>query len=72
MKMSDTTLTRSDCKRDQGAVKCPNASLPGFGCRNAGPGNWIQYEQDSLCHVGRVIGRVVCESKIYIEVAVAW
>ena len=65
------TTTRSDCTRDNNFVYLPNASTLGFGLRKAKRGNWVQWESDNGHHVGRVIGRVICEGKVYIEVAKA-
>ena len=65
------TTTRADCTRDNNLVYLPNASTLGFGLYKAKRGNWVQWEMDGYHHVGRVIGRVVCEGKVYIEVAKA-
>lgn len=66
-----TTLTRTDCERDNVRVICRNASTLGFGQRNCKRGNWIEFEVDDHKYVGRAIGRVICEGREYIEAAVA-
>jgi hypothetical protein len=68
--MTSTTLTRTDCTRDNVAVICPNATLLGFGTHKSKRGYWLEYERDDNKRVGRVIGRVTCEGKVYIEIAV--
>jgi hypothetical protein len=65
------TTTRTDCERDYVGVRLPNATTLGFGKYYAQPGNWVLYEQGDYHHVGRVICRVQCEDKIYVEVAAA-
>ncbi len=65
------TTTRTDCTRDNQAVRLPNASTLGFGLWKAKRGNWVMYEVDNIHFVGRVIGRVTCERVVYIEVAQA-
>jgi hypothetical protein len=64
-------LTRTDCERDNVGVLCKNATTMGFGLRHCKRGNWVEYEVDDHRHVGRAIGRVRCEGKEYIELAVA-
>jgi hypothetical protein len=71
MTTTTTTLTRTDCKRDNVAVICPNATLLGFGTRKCKSGAWLTYEIDNSHFVGRAIGRVQCEGKTYIEIAQA-
>jgi hypothetical protein len=66
-----TTLTRTDCTRDDVRVPCPNATTLGFGLSYCKRGFWVEYEIDNQHHVGRAIGRVTCEGKVYIEVAQA-
>ena len=66
-----TKLTRNDCTRDNVKVSCPNASTLGFGRSFAKRGHWLEYEIDNIKCIGRAIGRVICEGKIYIEVAQA-
>lgn len=65
------TTTRTDCERDNVAVRLPNATSLGFGLYKAKRGNWVQYEIDNHNFIGRVIGRVLCEGKVFIEVAQA-
>lgn len=65
------TTTRTDCERDNKAVKLPNASTLGYGLWKAKRGHWVSYEADNAHFVGRVIGRVVCENTVYVEVAQA-
>src|SRR6266576_241951 len=63
---------RTDCKRDNVRVICPNASMLGFGTVTCKRGFWIHFtDENNSESVGRVIGRVVCEGKVYIEVATA-
>jgi hypothetical protein len=66
-----TRLTRDDCERDDVKVFCPNATTLGFAGRFAKRGYWVQCAQNGVNHQGRIIGRVTCERKIYVEVAVA-
>lgn len=66
-----TTLTRTDCKRDNVKVRCPNASLLGFGQLDCKRGNWIMFEYDDYARVGRSLGRVTCEGEVFIEAACA-
>ena len=64
--------TRTDCTRDNVAVVAPNATLLGFGTRKVKRGNWVVYESsDGARFVGRVISRVTCEGKVYVEIAQA-
>jgi hypothetical protein len=68
------TTTRTDCKRDNNLVYLPNAAKYGFGLTKASRGNWIRYATDDDSEhsfVGRVISRVTCEGKIFIEIAQA-
>jgi hypothetical protein len=62
----NTTLTRDNIR-----VKCPNASSLGFGQLHCNRGNWVVFEIDDHHQFGRSIGRVICDGKIYIEMAVA-
>lgn len=71
MSKLQTTLTRTDCERDNVGVICPNATLLGFGERTSKRGKWIAFEQSNIHAVGRVVGRVTCEGKVYVEVACA-
>lgn len=67
--MSDSRYgVRTDCTRDNKETKLPNADTLGFGLWKAKRGNWIVYEQDNHKTIARVIGRVHCEGKTYIEV----
>ena len=65
------TTTRTDCTRDNIAVRLPNAaSTLGFGKWKAKRGDWIRYEVGDNHHFcGRVISRVTCEGQTYIEIA---
>ena len=65
------TTTRTDCTRDNHAVRLPNATSLGFGRDTAMRGCWVMYESNNLWFVGRVICRVQCEGKTYVEVAQA-
>ena len=60
--------TRSDCTRDNRKTICPNSTGLGFSSNVAKRGNWITWEVDNHKHCGRVVGRVHCEGKTYIEV----
>jgi len=66
-----TTLTRTDCERDNQKVLCLNATLMGVGRRFCKRGNWVTLEIDNQKFIGRSLGRVVCEGVIYIELAQA-
>lgn len=59
---------RTDCTRDNRATKLPNASHLGFDLWRAKRGNWIRFDDGNGEKFGRVIGRVHCERKTYIEV----
>ena len=65
------TTTRTDCTRDNVAVFLPCATTLGFGKTKAKRGNWILYERDNHKFIGRVIGRVICEGVVYVEIAKA-
>jgi hypothetical protein len=45
------------CTITQEGVRCPNASLIGFGRATAKPNDLIEYTEDSITRVGRVLGR---------------
>ena len=66
--MSNEYGTRDDCTRDNVATMLPNACTLGFGLYKAKRGNLVQYEIDNVHFAGRVVGRVHCEGKTYIEV----
>jgi len=53
-----TSLTRTDCIRDDVKVPCPNATLLGFGLGHCKRGFWVSFEIDNQHHIGRAIGRV--------------
>ena len=59
---------RTDCKRDNRAVILPRASMLAMGKVTAKRGDWLRYEDSSGQHYsGRVLGRVIADRKIYIE-----
>ena len=60
--------TRTDCTRDNRVTLCPNSSHLGFSTNKAKRGSWITFEIDNLHGAGRVVGRVHCEGKTYIEI----
>lgn len=60
--------TRTDCTRDNRATILPNATLLGSSTNKAKRGSWVHYEQDNNHHAARVVGRVHCEGKTYLEV----
>lgn len=62
---------RDDCERDVQAVICPNAVHLGYSTNKAKRGSWITYETDDHHRAGRVVGRVKCEGKTYLEI-VTW
>jgi len=63
---------RTDCKRDNAQIICPNATMLGFGIRHCKRGFWVHFkDENDRERVGRAIGRVTCEGKVYIEVATA-
>ncbi len=66
--MSTKYGTRTDCTRDNVGVPLPNASFSCGGLGRAKRGNWVQFEIDSHHNAGRVVGRVQCEGKTYVEV----
>jgi hypothetical protein len=59
---------RTDCTRDNRATICVNSTLLGASTNKAKRGSWIHYEQDGYHHAARVVGRVHCEGKTYLEV----
>lgn len=61
--------TRTDCERDNVAVKLPNSSSLGFSIAEAKSGYWIMYEKDDRHFIGRVICRVTCDLQIWLEIA---
>lgn len=66
-----TSLTRTDCTRDRCKQPLPHlvSTALAFQEVEARPGYWVAFEQcDGISH-GRVIGRVHCEHKTYLEVA---
>lgn len=60
---------RTDCTRDNRATYLPNASHLGYDLWKAKRGNWVRFKREGMdgAH-GRVIGRVHCEGKTYIEI----
>lgn len=62
-----TSHTRTDCTRDNRRVILPNASRIGFAKRYAKRGFWIYAESGFGAAHGRVLGRVQCEGKVYVE-----
>lgn len=50
---------RNDAVIDRRQVKCPVASLIGYGKRNAQVGDVIQFEENGRRRIGRMIGRIV-------------
>jgi hypothetical protein len=65
--MKDTG-TRTDCTRDNRRTICPNSRHFGSSSNVAKRGCWIMYEIDNYHHAGRVVGRVHCEGKTYLEI----
>lgn len=61
---------RKDCKRDNVKVIARNATLLGFATRVVKRGCWIVFDYEGLSTqcFGRVVGRVTCEGKVYVEV----
>ena len=60
--------TRTDCIRDNKRVRLPHASFPDSNF--AKRGYWVRYQPhagDNCLESGRVVGRVVCEGEIYVE-----
>lgn len=66
--MSEKYGTRTDCTRDNRVTLCPNSTSLGYSTHKAKRGSWISYEIDNHHRVARVVGRVHCEGKTYIEV----
>ena len=67
MKPVVSRFCRTDCTRDNKKVRLPNARHSGFCVTFAKRGFWITSTMMSDEHVGRVVGRVVCEGKVYVE-----
>lgn len=61
---------RTDCTRDNRATRLPNASHLGFDLWTAKRGNFVQYDPGAgnAGAFGRVLGRVHCEGKTYVEI----
>jgi hypothetical protein len=66
--MTEKYGTRTDCKRDKRQTICVNSTWIGHSTKVARPGSWVHYEVDDHHHVARVVGRVHCEGKTYLEV----
>lgn len=67
--MTEKYGMRTDCTRDNRQTICKNASSLGYSTYIAKRGSWITYENDQghlAC--GRVVGRVHCEGKTYLEI----
>lgn len=67
-----TSLTRDDCIRDTEDVPLPRLTGAVGEKEFASPGDWVEFRpfQDvGPIAKGRVIGRVKCEGKVYIELA---
>ena len=62
--------TRTDCVRDNRAVPLPAVSCIGYSVPRAKRGYWVRYSKQAGTY-GRVIGRVRCEGKTYVEV-ITW
>lgn len=65
-----TPHTRSDCSRDNVRVICPNSSRLGYSRYYTKRGFWISAQGEGhpeFRGVGRVLGRVRCEGKTYVE-----
>jgi hypothetical protein len=60
---------RRDCTRDNRITILPNAWKPGGGTVKAQRGSIVCFERDNATGGGRVIGRVHCEGKTYLEIA---
>lgn len=61
---------RTDCIRDNRKIPLPNASRLGSGLGAAKRGNWIAFDQGPGMsgHCGRVLGRVVADGQVYVEI----
>ena len=62
-----TPHTRQDCKRDNVRVILPRATRLGFAKQHAKRGFWIYADSGFGQTFGRVLGRVKCEGRIYVE-----
>ena len=51
-------MIRKDATIDRRQVPCPNASLIGYGKRNAQVGDVIRFEEHGRIRLGRMIGRI--------------
>lgn len=63
---------RHDVTIDKRQVTCPNASVIGYGKRNAQVGDVIRFEENGIPRIGRMIGRIafapaICGEKKHIE-----
>jgi hypothetical protein len=66
--MSNNLGTRTDCRRDNRVTLLPNSTWLGTSTGKAKRGSWVHYEQDGYHHAARVVGRVHCEGKTFLEV----
>jgi hypothetical protein len=66
--MSEPYGTRNDCRRDNRATICPNSTTLGYSRYKAKRGSWVMFEWEASHRIGRVVGRVHCEGKTYLEV----
>jgi len=51
-------MTRKDATIDRKQVPCRNASMIGYGKRNAQVGDVIRFEENGRIRLGRMIGRI--------------
>jgi hypothetical protein len=67
MKTVQSRIMRTDCTRDNVKVYCTNVRVVACGTPWAKRGHWISCDYSGARRIGRVIGRVICEGKIYVE-----
>jgi hypothetical protein len=63
----DTPYTRPDCLRDNVRVFLPFATTLGYAKQHARRGDWLTCKGPEHVQYARVVGRVRCEGKTYIE-----
>ena len=66
--MANQYGTRDDCTRDNKRMILPNASSLGYGTNQAKRGSCVVYDHYGQRAWGRVVGRVHCEGKTYLEI----
>jgi hypothetical protein len=67
MKPVTSLSMRTDCVRDNVKVFCANVRAVAYSTPWAKRGYWISCDYAGARRIGRVIGRITCEGKVYVE-----